>query len=283
MQPLDVLDALNSNNKMDVVGTYTWAAEEDTINSLSGGAEAVADIFETALNDTLAANVLPNGDTNALLGLIFDALFDNIGTPFNLILSNIPCLGLCDDVLGGAVYVGLGATGTLASLIDAAAASFTIPNIAIPRRGRPAGHPGRRALHHGRHQELLPGVHRCGRRSTPTASSPARPDRPNRTQFLTGDGPGASCAGTVPGPRSGASAGVPRYGDRRHPSAGRRPVVGANPPASVGGELGAPAPEGETIMRTTRSDVSRWSAWWQRSRCWGRRAPLQHRGCHQRR
>ena len=132
VQPLDVLDALNSNNKMDVVGTYTWAAEEDTINSLSGGAEAIADIFESALNDTLAASVLPNGDTNALLGLIFDALFDNIGTPFNLILSNIPCLGLCDDVLGGAVYVGLGATGTLASLIDAAAASFTIPNIAIP-------------------------------------------------------------------------------------------------------------------------------------------------------
>jgi hypothetical protein len=132
VQPLDVLDALNSNNKLDVVGVYTWAAEEDTIDSLTAGAGAIADIFENALNATLAQNVLPNGDTEALLALIFDALFDNIGTPFNLILSNIPCLGLCDDVLGGAVYVGLGATGTLADAIEFAATDFTIPAISIP-------------------------------------------------------------------------------------------------------------------------------------------------------
>lgn len=132
VQPLDVLDALNSNNKMDIVGTYTWAAEEDTINSLTGGANSIASIFTSALNATLAAGTLPNGDVNALIGLIFDALFDNIGTPFNLILANIPCFGLCDDVLGGAVYVGIGATGTLASIIDTALASTTVPNIAIP-------------------------------------------------------------------------------------------------------------------------------------------------------
>lgn len=132
IKPLDVLDALNPKNKMDIVGTYTWAAEEDQINSLSGGANSIADIFKTALNGTLAAGSLPDGDTGALLDLIFDALFDNIGTPFNLIVSNIPCLGLCDDVLGGAVFVGLGATGTLAQLIDQALGGFTIPNIAIP-------------------------------------------------------------------------------------------------------------------------------------------------------
>ncbi len=132
IKPLDVLDALNPKNKMDIVGTYTWAAEEDQINSLSGGANSIADIFKTALNGTLAAGSLPDGDTGALLDLIFDALFDNIGTPFNLIVSNIPCLGLCDDVLGGAVYVGLGATGSLAQLIDQALGGFTIPNINIP-------------------------------------------------------------------------------------------------------------------------------------------------------
>jgi hypothetical protein len=132
VQPLDVLDALNSNNKLDVVGVYSWAAEEDTIDSLTTGAGAIADIFENALNATLAQNVLPNGDTEALLGLIFDALFDNIGTPFSLIASNIPCLGLCDDVLGGAVHVGLGATGTLADAIEFAAADFVVPPIEIP-------------------------------------------------------------------------------------------------------------------------------------------------------
>ncbi|MBS1836911.1 MAG: hypothetical protein JST64_04370, partial [Actinobacteria bacterium] len=127
IQPLDVLDALNPANKMDIVGTYTWAAEEDTINSLTGGAQSVADAFKTALNKTLAAGSLPSGDTNALLNLVFSALFGNFNTPFKLILANIPCLGLCDDVLGGAVYVGIGATGTLASLIDSALGSFQVP------------------------------------------------------------------------------------------------------------------------------------------------------------
>jgi hypothetical protein len=132
IQPLDVLDALNSNNKMDVVGTYTWAAEEDTINSLTTGADAIANIFKSALNSTLAAGTLPNGDTSALVTLIVNALFNNIGNPFSLILSNIPCFGLCDDVLGGSVHIGIGATGTLASLIDTAIAGTTIPNISIP-------------------------------------------------------------------------------------------------------------------------------------------------------
>jgi hypothetical protein len=132
IQPLDVLDALNSNNKMDVVGTYTWAAEEDTIDSLTTGANAIADIFKTALNNTLASGTLPNGDTNALVSLILNALFNNIGNPFSLIVSNIPCFGLCDDVLGGSIHIGIGATGTLASLIDTALASATIPNVSIP-------------------------------------------------------------------------------------------------------------------------------------------------------
>lgn len=132
VQPLDILSALNPANKMDVVGVYTWAVDEDAINSLTGGAGSVATIFKNALNATLAAGTLPNQDANALVGMIFDALFDNIGTPFNLILSNIPCLGLCDDVLGGAVYVGIGATGALAGIMDAALASATVPAIDIP-------------------------------------------------------------------------------------------------------------------------------------------------------
>lgn len=133
VQPLDVLSALNPANKLDVVGTYTWAAEEDFFDSLTGGAESVADLFETALNGTLAAGTLPNGDTGALVDLILDALFGNgLGTPFNLIVSNLPCLGTCDDVLAGGLYVGIGATGTLASAIDAVLGSTSIPTFGIP-------------------------------------------------------------------------------------------------------------------------------------------------------
>lgn len=131
IQPLDVLDALNPSNKLEVFGTYTWAAEEDTINSLSGGANSVASIFTTALNGTLANASVPS-DANGVVNLVLDALFDNFNTPFNLIVSNIPCLGLCDDVLGGSLHVGIGATGTLASVIDSVLATTTIPTISIP-------------------------------------------------------------------------------------------------------------------------------------------------------
>ena len=132
VQPLDVLDALNPANKMDIVGTYTWAAESDLINSLGVGANSIAGIFETALNDTIAAGVLPS-DESALIQLILDLLFNNIGNAFGVIASNIPCLGLCDDVLGGRVYIGLGATGVLAGAIDAVLGGFAIP--AIPMVG----------------------------------------------------------------------------------------------------------------------------------------------------
>jgi hypothetical protein len=129
--PLDVLDALKPSNKMEIVGTYTWAAESDLINSLGTGANGVAAIFKDALNSTLASATLPNGDTNALVTLILNLLFNNIGSAFGLIASNIPCLGLCDDVLGGAVYIGIGATGTLGSLIDTALSSATIPSLTL--------------------------------------------------------------------------------------------------------------------------------------------------------
>lgn len=131
VQPLDLTSALTPGNKLDIVGIYTWAAEEDTIDSLGGGAETVADLFESTLNDLLAGDQLPS-DPGALLDLLLGALFDDFGAVFDLILSNIPCFGLCDDVLGGAVYLGIGATGALAQAIDQAIASTPFPTFAIP-------------------------------------------------------------------------------------------------------------------------------------------------------
>jgi hypothetical protein len=128
--PLDALDALNPSNKMEIVGTYTWAAEEDLIDSLSTGANGVADLFEDALNDLLASSVLPE-DPEDLINLVLDLLFNNVGSAFDIFLSNFPCLGLCDDVLGGRVYVGLGATGTLGATIDGLLGGFSVPSITL--------------------------------------------------------------------------------------------------------------------------------------------------------
>ncbi len=129
VQPLDLLDALNPANKMDIVGVYTWAMESDTVH-VDGSADSVANIFEDALNSTIAAGTLPT-DEQALVDMIIDLLFNNVGNAFSLLLANIPLLGLGDDVLGGAVYIGLGATGALGSAINAVLGSVSIPNTTL--------------------------------------------------------------------------------------------------------------------------------------------------------
>lgn len=129
VQALDVLEALDPANKFEIVGVYTWAAEADLINSLDGGANSVAGLLRDALNSTIANQEVPDGDAPGLIDLILDQLFNNFGSTFRLILSNIPCLGLCDDVLGGRVYVGLGATGALAETLAPILAGVSIPNV----------------------------------------------------------------------------------------------------------------------------------------------------------
>jgi len=128
--PLDVLDALNPSNKMTVFGTYTWAMEEDTVG-VASSAQSVATLFKDALNQTLATSTLPSGDTNALVQLILGLLFNNVGSAINILLANIPLLGLGDDLLGGAFYVGIGAAGTLATIIDATLSSVSIPALTL--------------------------------------------------------------------------------------------------------------------------------------------------------
>ena len=127
VKPLDVLDVLNTNNKLEVFGTYTWAMEQDTVG-IQNAANSVAGLFKDALNATLATATLPS-DESAIVDLVLDLLFDNIGGAIIIMLSNIPLLGLGDDLLGGAFYVGLGASGTLGAAINSVLGSFSIPTM----------------------------------------------------------------------------------------------------------------------------------------------------------
>lgn len=131
VQPLDVVTALNPANKLEVFGTYTWAAESDVINSLAPGADAVATLFRNALNATLAGSQLPQGDPGGLVDNIVALLFNNAGSAFKIIASNLPCAGLCDDVLGGAVYIGIGVNGTLGALVDSALTGAVVPSMTL--------------------------------------------------------------------------------------------------------------------------------------------------------
>lgn len=124
---LDVTDLLNADNHLEVVGVYTWANEEDTV-PIGEAATGTAAILKDALNATLATADLSNFDASAIVNLIFS----NLGSAFGVVAGNIPLFGLGDDNLGGAIYVGVGAQGTLGDLINEVAKSFTIPTINIP-------------------------------------------------------------------------------------------------------------------------------------------------------
>jgi len=126
VKALDVIDLLNTNNKLEVVGVYSWASEEDFIgNGLA--ADAVADILVDALNATLATSTLPSD-----AGIIVDLIIDNILGALGLVVNNIPTFGLGDDVLGGGLYLGIGAKGGLASAINGVTSSIPPITFAIP-------------------------------------------------------------------------------------------------------------------------------------------------------
>ena len=128
--PLDVVDVITGNGDLEVVGVYSWASERDTIgNGLA--ADGVANILRDALNDTVAEGSIPSD-----LGILLDLILDNIGEALGILVQNIPTLGLGDDILGGGLYIGVGAKGELANIINAAIPnvnfSFSIPIADIP-------------------------------------------------------------------------------------------------------------------------------------------------------
>lgn len=130
---LDIGDLLNPQNNLEIVGSWTWAMEEDNI-SVKGLADKSAQILKNALNATLAPMTLPsdlNDLVSQILGSIPQALLFFAGAAF----ASIP--GLTDDVVGSNVYAGVAATGTLGSAIDSMAGSLTIPFIEIPVVGIP--------------------------------------------------------------------------------------------------------------------------------------------------
>lgn len=126
VKPLDLLDLTNPTNKLEIVGTYSWAAEEDFIG-VGLAANQTADVLKNALNATVAASSLPS-DPNLILNLIID----NLGSAIGIIVNDIPTFGLTDDVLGGGIFIGIGATGSLASIINAAIGSTPFPTFEIP-------------------------------------------------------------------------------------------------------------------------------------------------------
>lgn len=125
---LDVGDLLNPANKLEVVGSWTWAMERDDIG-ISGAEQNILNVVKNALNVIVASGNIPQ-DPNVLV----PALLGNFGQAFNLIASalfaSIP--GLPDDAVGSRFYIGVGATGALSNIIDATVGTTPFPTVAIP-------------------------------------------------------------------------------------------------------------------------------------------------------
>ena len=128
VQLLDLWDVLNARGDLEIVGSYTWAMEEDN-HSVDYVASSTANILRAALEQTVAAASIPE-DPAELISIITD----NLGDAFTILGGNLAGLsfGTQDDQLGGRLYIGLGVTGTLAALANEALAGFEFPAIEIP-------------------------------------------------------------------------------------------------------------------------------------------------------
>jgi len=131
VQMLDVLD-INDTNKLEVLGVWQWAMEED---QLGFDASGIASALNKVLQDTVAGGTVPNEN---LVTYIINTLFSGgfvttITTAFGLLGINIPIFG--DDTIGSRLFVGVNARGSLASLIGTSTTAgginvgFGIPSI----------------------------------------------------------------------------------------------------------------------------------------------------------
>jgi hypothetical protein len=131
----DVSDLLQGA-KLEIVGVWAWKLEDDGIlaANVNNVANAASAAIVSALNATVAQASVPsdpNQIVDAVLGAIGNLGFFNLfTTAITGILNNLNVL--TDDVVGSAMYVGIGSSGTLADIIDGVTGSVAFPAIAIP-------------------------------------------------------------------------------------------------------------------------------------------------------
>ncbi|NLA37395.1 MAG: hypothetical protein GX868_17155 [Actinobacteria bacterium] len=131
----DVLN-LAAGTPLEVVGYWAWKVEDDGILAANANAMAntIASVLNNALNTYVAAGQLPS-DPNAIVQMVLDSIFQQgflslIGTGLGALLNNLNILS--DDVLGSAMYIGVGSSGSLAGIINGVASGIQFPSVAIP-------------------------------------------------------------------------------------------------------------------------------------------------------
>jgi len=120
----DVPDLIaNPNAPVEIVGAWVWAMEEDLAGTLNAG--PIANIMRDVLNQTIGEGNLPS-DVSDLVQLLIDNLGQAILLGGSALLNALTSIlfGIGDDVLGSRIYVGVGARGTLGSIVNS-----SVPNL----------------------------------------------------------------------------------------------------------------------------------------------------------
>lgn len=125
---LDVGDLATAANKLEVMGTWTWAMEKDDVG-VTGVQNDIINAVKNALNYTVAAGYIPE-DPNELIPVLLGDFDDAFSLIAGSLFASIP--GIPDDAVGSRFYVGVGATGTLSNIIDATVGGTPFPSTEIP-------------------------------------------------------------------------------------------------------------------------------------------------------
>ena len=131
----DVADLLQGAH-LEIAGVWAWKVEDDGIlaANVNDIALAIVPAIVAALNQTIAIASVPS-DTSQIVNAVLAAIgnlgfFQLFSTVFTGLLNNLNISS--DDVVGSSMYVGIGSSGTLASIIEPVVGSIAFPTVAIP-------------------------------------------------------------------------------------------------------------------------------------------------------
>lgn len=132
LQLIDVVDVITGQGHLELVGTWTWAMEKDDTSD-AFVANNLLNILKDALNLYVGNAYVPSTTqelTDQIVSLLLDDIGSTLGFVAGALFQSIP--GVPDDAIGSRFYVGVGATGTLAQIIDPLLQGVAIPGVAIP-------------------------------------------------------------------------------------------------------------------------------------------------------
>lgn len=132
--PLPDLGDLLQGAPIEIVGVWAWKVEDDGATGLADVAQASAAAIVAALNQTVGIAAVPN-DANQIVNAILAAIgnlgfFQLFATAFNAAINNLNIFS--DDAMGSAMYIGVGSSGALGSIIDGVGGFVDFPAVAIP-------------------------------------------------------------------------------------------------------------------------------------------------------